>query len=147
MGHKDGQDRSYFKPTDEELWKNFKNAIPELMINQEEKLRFKNKNLQLQNEEYENVLKKKLEEIEEKYRKDLDFMSIQNIINHTKMWAMSEINFKAGNNILDKKYRQFMEELSEIDDISELQKIIEKYGITVSWSKKEGWKINKLEIL
>ncbi len=41
MGHKVGQIRSYFKPTDEELWHEFKKALPSLTIDKSEQLRIK----------------------------------------------------------------------------------------------------------
>jgi len=42
MGHKVGQIHSYFKPTDEELWHEFKKALPTLTIDKSEQLRIKN---------------------------------------------------------------------------------------------------------
>jgi len=42
MGHKVGQIRSYFKPTDEELWHEFKKALSILTIDKSEQLKIKN---------------------------------------------------------------------------------------------------------
>jgi len=42
MGHKVGQIRSYFKPTDEDIWREFRKAIPILAIDKSEQLKAKN---------------------------------------------------------------------------------------------------------
>jgi len=42
MGHKVGQIRSYFKPTDEELWHEFKKALGKLSIDKSEQLKIEN---------------------------------------------------------------------------------------------------------
>ncbi len=61
MGHFEKQDRHYFKPTDEEIWSNFKKAIPELVVDDSAR-----KEIELQKERAEkSELQKKVNEIEE----------------------------------------------------------------------------------
>lgn len=42
MGHKVGQIRSYFKPTESEIWKEYKKAVVSLVIDKSEQLKIKN---------------------------------------------------------------------------------------------------------
>ena len=123
MGHKVGQDRSYFKPTNDELWNHFKKAIPELIINQEEKLRFKNYNLQLQNEEYENELKQRLAEIEEKYQDVIEEQKTRLWVEQMKNYFHKQLDGK-GHPHTDPKYREFMRKFIEAEPTSEVMRLL-----------------------
>ncbi len=61
MGHKVGQIRSYFKPTDEELWKEFRKAITNLAIDKSEQLKAKNQHQQEEIFKYEVEAKNEIE--------------------------------------------------------------------------------------
>jgi len=63
MGHKVGQIRSYFKPTDEELWREFRKAIPNLAIDKSEQLKAKNQHQQEEILKYEVEAKNEIESI------------------------------------------------------------------------------------
>jgi len=63
MGHKVGQIRSYFKPTDEELWCEFKKALPILTIDKSEQLKVKNEQKDEKLLKYEVEAKNEIESI------------------------------------------------------------------------------------
>ncbi len=63
MGHKVGQIRSYFKPTDEEIWHEFKKALPSLTIDQSEQLKIKNEQKDEELLKYEVEAKNEIESI------------------------------------------------------------------------------------
>lgn len=63
MGHKVGQIRSYFKPTDEELWREFRKAIANLSIDKSEQFKAKNKHQQEEILKYEVEAKNEIESI------------------------------------------------------------------------------------
>jgi len=63
MGHKVGQDRSYFKPTEEELWKEFKKALPTLTVDKSEQLKIKNELQQDELFKYEVEAKNEIESL------------------------------------------------------------------------------------
>lgn len=51
LGHKNGLDGVYFVPTEEELFEEFKKAVPELIINDAERLRARNNELEAEKTE------------------------------------------------------------------------------------------------
>jgi len=63
MGHKVGQDRSYFKPTEEELWKEFKKTLSSLTIDKSEQLKIKNEQQQDELLKYEVEAKNEIESL------------------------------------------------------------------------------------
>jgi len=63
MGHKVGQIRSYFKPTDEDLWREFRKAIPILAIDKSEQLKAKNQHQQEELLMYEVEAKNEIESL------------------------------------------------------------------------------------
>jgi len=63
MGHKVGQIRSYFKPTDEELWREFRKAIANLAIDKSEQLKAKNQHQQDEILKYEVDTKNEIESL------------------------------------------------------------------------------------
>jgi len=63
MGHKVGQIRSYFKPTDEEIFREFKKALPTLTIDQSEQLKIKNELQQDELLKYEVEAKNEIESL------------------------------------------------------------------------------------
>jgi len=70
MAHKNGLDGVYFAPTIEQCFTEFKKAIPNLTVNDSERLKFKNKKLEKEKSEIENE--------KEKYAKLLeDFMDFK----------------------------------------------------------------------
>jgi len=63
MGHKVGQDRSYFKPTEEELWKEFKKTLTSLTIDKSKQLIIKNEQQQDEILKYEVEAKNEIESL------------------------------------------------------------------------------------
>jgi len=63
MGHNVGQDRSYFKPTEEELWREFKKALSALTIDKSEQLKIKNEQQQDELLKYEVEAKNEIESL------------------------------------------------------------------------------------
>jgi len=64
MGHKVGQIRSYFKPTEEEIYHEFKKALPTLTIDKSEQLRIKNQRQEDEIVRYDVETKGKIESLE-----------------------------------------------------------------------------------
>lgn len=120
-GKENSRDNSYVKytQTDEQIWKHFKKAIPELIINQEEKLRFKNLNLQLQNEEYENELKKKVAEIEEKYQDVIEELKWSTWQQQMRNYFRDQLEGK-GHVHTDLKYREWMKKFVGTETLPEM---------------------------
>ncbi len=63
MGHKVGQIRSYFKPTDEELWREFRKAVPNISIDKSEQLKAKNQHQEEELLKYEVGAKTEIESL------------------------------------------------------------------------------------
>jgi len=68
MGHNIGQDRSYFKPTEEELWREFKKALPTLTIDKSEQLKIKNEQQHEEKLKYEIETKTEIESLKKEMR-------------------------------------------------------------------------------
>jgi len=73
MDHKTSLERHYLKPTREELFEEYKKAIPDLIFDESEKLRIENKSKQKKIQELESD-KKRISELESKMK------SIQNLL-------------------------------------------------------------------
>lgn len=97
MGHKDGQDRSYFKATDEELWNEYKKAIQNLTIDKSEQLKLKNEQQKEEIQRYEVEAKNEIE-------------SMKKQLHTTKLETLRMIGDIIANPTLLKKLKDQLEE-------------------------------------
>ena len=68
MGHNVGQDRSYFKPTEEELWHEFKKSLSALTVDKSEQLKIKNEQQHDELLKYEVEAKSEIESMKKEMR-------------------------------------------------------------------------------
>ena len=124
-----GRDKHYVRNTvtNEQLWSQFKKAIPALTIDKSEKQKHEIQKQKIIIDEYENRLDQKVAEIQDNYQDILEEMKF-------RLWHQSMRNYLhkqldgKGHVHTDPKYREWMRKFVDTETLTEMVQFMNKNG-------------------
>lgn len=123
IGHYEKQDRHYFKPSNEDLWFQYKKAIKILTLDKSEAMKYELEQKKAIIDDYEKVLQNKVNEIESRHQKTIEFLALEAWREKMKNYFQKQLDGK-GHVHTDKKYREFMEKFTRTQTIDEMLELM-----------------------
>jgi integrase len=103
MGHYEKQDRHYFKPSDEDLWFQYKKAIKILTLDKSEAMKHELEQKKIIIDDYEKRLQEKVSEIENRYEGVVEALEVEVWIAKMKKFFLDQLEGR-GHTHTNKKY-------------------------------------------
>jgi len=123
MGHYEKQDRYYFKPSDEDLWFQYKKAIKILTLDKSEAMKHELEQNRIIMDDYERILQEKVTEIENTYEDVIGALETDVFVAKMKKYFLDQLEGR-GHTHTDKKYiskmRNFVDATASSDALEVL---------------------------
>jgi len=123
MGHYEKQDRYYFKPSDEDLWFQYKKAIKILTLDKSEAMKHELEQNRIIMDDYERILQEKVTEIENRYEDVIGALETDVFVAKMKKYFLDQLEGR-GHTHTDKKYiskmRNFVDATASSDALEVL---------------------------
>lgn len=143
MGHYEKQDRYYFKPSDEDLWFQYKKAIKILTLDKSEAMKHELEQNRIIIDDYEKRLEEKITEIENRYEDVVGALEVEVWVAKMKKFFLDQLEGR-GHIHTNKKYISQMRNFVDADTASESLKVFGGTSELVNAMKKlEGLAKNK----
>jgi len=118
MGHYEKQDRYYFKPSDEDLWFQYKKAIKILTLDKSEAMKHELEQKRVIIDDYEKKFQEKITEIENRYEDVIGALETEVWVSKMKNYFSNQLEGR-GHVHTDKKYiskmRNFVDAFTSAD--------------------------------
>ena len=121
MGHYEKQDRYYFKPSDEDLWFQYKKAIKILTLDKSEAMKHELEQKKIIIDDYEKRLQEKVSEIENRYEDVVGALEVEVWVAKMKKYFLDQLEGR-GHTHGDKKYISKMRNFVDAETTSEALK-------------------------
>ncbi|MBT5201620.1 MAG: site-specific integrase [Thaumarchaeota archaeon] len=122
MGHYEKQDRHYFKPSDEDLWFQYKKAIKILTLDKSEAMKHELEQKKIIIDDYEKRLQEKVSEIENRYEGVIGALEIEVWVAKMKKFFLDQLEGR-GHTHVDKKYISDMRDFVDASTSSDALKV------------------------
>ena len=122
MGHYEKQDRYYFKPSDEDLWFQYKKAIKILTLDKSEAMKHELQQKKIIIDDYEKRLQEKVSEIENRYEGVVGALEIEVWVAKMKKFFLDQLEGR-GHTHTDKKYISEMRDFVDAPTASDALKV------------------------
>ena len=122
MGHYEKQDRYYFKPSDKDLWFQYKKAIKILTLDKSEAMKHELEQKRAIIDDYEKQLQEKVNEIENRYENVLEALEVEVFVAKMKNYFLDQLEGR-GHVHTDKKYISTMRDFVNAPTASQALKV------------------------
>jgi len=122
MGHYEKQDKYYFKPSDEDLWFQYKKAIKILTLDKSEAMKHELKQNKIIIDDYEKRLQEKVFEIENRYEEVVGALEIEVWVAKMKKYFLDQLEGR-GHTHTKKKYISEMRDFVDAPTTSDALKV------------------------
>ncbi len=122
MGHYEKQDRYYFKPSDEDLWFQYKKAIKILTLDKSEAMKYELEQNRIIIDDYEKRLEKKVSEIENRYEGVVGALEVEVWVAKMKKFFLDQLEGR-GHTHANKKYISQMRDFVDASTSSDALKV------------------------
>jgi len=123
MGHYEKQDRHYFKPSDEDLWFQYKKAIKILTLDKSEAMKHELEQKKIIIDDYEKRLQEKVSEIENRYEGVVGALEVEVWVAKMKKYFLDQLEGR-GHTHGDKKHISKMRDFVDAETTSEALKAL-----------------------
>jgi len=123
MGHYEKQDRHYFKPSDEDLWFQYKKAIKILTLDKSEAMKHELEQKKIIIDDYEKRLQEKVSEIENRYEGVVGALEVEVWVAKMKKYFLDQLEGR-GHTHGDKKHISKMRDFVDAETTSESLKAL-----------------------
>jgi integrase len=123
MGHYEKQDKHYFKPSDEDLWFQYKKAIKILTLDKSEAMKHELEQKKVIIDDYEKRLQEKVSEIENRYEGVVGALEVEVWVAKMKKYFLDQLEGR-GHTHADKKYISKMRSFVDASTSSDALKVL-----------------------
>jgi len=135
MGHYEKQDRYYFKPSDEDLWFQYKKAIKILTLDKSEAIKHELEQKRIIIDDYEKKFQEKVTEIENRYEDVIGALETEVWVSKMKNYFSNQLEGR-GHVHTDKKYISKMRNFVDASTSSDALEIFGGSNDLVNFMKK-----------
>ena len=122
MGHYEKQDKYYFKPSDEDLWFQYKKAIKILTLDKSEAMKHELEQKKVIIDDYEKRLQEKVSEIESRYEGVVEALEVEVWVAKMKKYFLDQLEGR-GHTHMNKKYISEMRDFVDAPTASDALKV------------------------
>jgi len=146
MGHYEKQDKYYFKPSDEDLWFQYKKAIKILTLDKSEAMKHELEQKKIIIDDYEKRLQEKVSEIENRYEGVVGALETEVWVAKMKKYFLDQLEGR-GHTHTNKKYISEMRDFVDASTSSDALKVFggesELVNFMRNWESLAKNKINQ----
>jgi len=134
MGHYEKQDRHYFKPSDEDLWFQYKKAIKILTLDKSEAMKHELEQKKIIIDDYEKRLQEKVSEIENRYEGVIGALETEVWVSKMRNYFLDQLEGR-GHVHANKKYTSQMRNFVDASNSSNALKVFGEDNELVNFMK------------